>query len=67
MKGRIALKQVSSLLALFTFSFFANKPSHPLATYGEERLGFFFFENWHEVYSLEEGLDLAAVKDDFIL
>ncbi len=67
MQGRIALKQISSLLALFTFSFFANRSTHPLATYGEERLGFFFFENWSKVYSLEEGLDLKAVEDDFIL
>ena len=64
---RMAMKQLSSLLALFSFSFFATHGNHPLATYGEERLGFFYMETWPKVYSLEEGLDLQAVQDDFFL
>ncbi len=67
MEGRIALKQMTSLLALFTFSFFANKPTHLLSTYGEERLGIFFLENWNEIYNLEHGIHNERIEEDFIL
>ena len=66
-KNRVAIKQITSLLSLFTFSFFAGRQNHDLATYGEERLGFFYMETWRNVYTLEEGLDLEKVKDDFFL
>lgn len=67
MDNKIALKQLSSLMALFTFSFFTKSSNHNLVTYGKDQLGFFYLENWTNIYSFEEGIDLQTIETDFIL
>lgn len=62
-KSRILLKKMLSIISSFTFSIFlAGKDFETIKTYGTEQYGFFYLENYQDVYSYEEGINTSALQ-----
>lgn len=56
-KKLVDIRKLQSVLSAFTFSVFPNgKDYEALKTYGEEKYGFLYLENFSEVYSFENGI-----------
>lgn len=66
--NRIRINKIRSLMSLFTFSVFPNsKESHALKTYGQEENGYLFLESYHNIYSLENGIDTNILNNSNFL
>lgn len=60
---KIKLKKLMKLMSQFCFNFFPkSKDFKDLQTYGEMRYGFFYLENYKEVYSYEDGINTSALQ-----
>lgn len=56
------------LMSYFTFSLYiTSKDFDLLKTYGEERYGYFYLENYHAVYSLEGGINTNICMDSLFI
>lgn len=56
------------LMSYFTFSLYiTSKDFDLLKTYGEERYGYFYLENYHAVYSLEGGININICMDSLFI
>ena len=61
----IRIKQIKSIISQFVFSLFPrSKDFEILKTYGEEQNGFFYLENYYNIYSLEEGINETKFEDN---
>ncbi|MCC8172011.1 MAG: CRISPR-associated helicase Cas3' [Parabacteroides sp.] len=67
-KKQVDLKKFQSVLSVFIFSVFPNgKDYNVLKTYGEEKFGFLYLENFSEVYSFENGIKAEKFPDSNFL
>ncbi|MDD3063644.1 MAG: CRISPR-associated helicase Cas3' [Massilibacteroides sp.] len=63
-KNKIQMKKIQSLMALFTFSVFANgKEIEILKTYAIEEYGFLYLESYKSIYSFEDGINTSRFSD----
>lgn len=61
---RINLKMLQGLMSDFVFSIFpSGKDYELLRTFGEEKYGFLYLENYQDVYSYENGINAAVLAD----
>lgn len=57
LQAKAEFKIITSIMSKFVFNSFSNKNfSTLLRHYGEEKYGYFFLENWENIYSFEFGL-----------
>lgn len=62
------LVRIRALMSYFTFSLCAtSKEFDGLKTYGEERYGYFYLENYHSIYSLEGGINTDICMDSLFI
>lgn len=63
-KNRIKMKKLQGLISNFVFSIFPTGSDYEiLRTFGEEKYGFLYLENYTDVYSFENGINTNILKD----
>lgn len=61
---KINLKKLQGLLSCFCISIFPNgKEYNALRTYGEEKYGYLFVDNYADIYSFEDGIMSKEMED----
>lgn len=67
-QNRIKMKKLQGLMSNFTFSIFPNgKDYESLRTFGEEKYGFLYLENYNNIYSFEDGINTEAFNESNFL
>ncbi len=67
-RSRISMKRLQGIMSFYIFSIFSKgKDFELLRTYGEEKYGFFYLENFPNVYSLENGINTRVLSDSIYL
>lgn len=62
--NRIKMKKLHSIMSNFIFSIFPNGHDYNgLITYGEEKFGFLYLENYKAVYSFEDGINTKLLSE----
>jgi CRISPR-associated endonuclease/helicase Cas3 len=63
-KNRVKMKKLQGLMLNFIFSIFKySKDYENLKTYGEEKYGFLYLENYADVYSFENGINTDVLME----
>lgn len=63
-KNRVLRKKIQGLISNYTFSIFKGGNDYSLLrTYGEEKYGFLYLENYDEVYSFEDGINTKVLMN----
>lgn len=67
-KNKIQMKKIQSLMSFFSFSIFPNGNDYEkIKTYGYEKYGFLYLENFRGIYSFECGLNAELFsKSNFL-
>lgn len=67
-QNRINMKKLQGLMSNFIFSIFPNSKDYSsLITYGFEKYGFVYLENYSEIYSFENGINTEKLNDSNFL
>jgi len=63
-KNRIKMKKLQGLMSNFIISIFpSGRDYEMLKTFGEEKYGFLYLENYMDVYSFENGINTDILKE----
>ena len=63
-KNKIKMRKLQGLISNFVFSIFPTGSDYEiLRTFGEEKYGFLYLENYAYVYSFENGINTDILKD----
>lgn len=67
-RNRIKIKKLQGLMSSFIFSVFPNSNDYlTLKTYGEEKCGFLYLENYKDIYSFQDGINTEKLKDSYFI
>ena len=65
---KIKFKKLIGIMSYFVFSVFAfGKDYEILKTYGEEKYGFLYLENYSDIYSIENGINVEKFADSIFI
>ena len=66
--NRINMKKIQGIMSYYIFSIFPRgKDFELLHTYGEEKYGFLYLENFQDVYSLDNGINTDVLSNSMFI
>ena len=66
--SRINMKKIQGIMSYYIFSIFPRgKDFELLHTYGEEKYGFLYLENFQDVYSLDNGINTDVLSNSMFI
>lgn len=66
--SRINMKKIQGIMSYYIFSIFPHgKDFELLHTYGEEKYGFLYLENFQDVYSLDNGINTDVLSNSMFI
>ena len=67
-RSRINMKKIQGIMSYYIFSIFPRgKDFELLHTYGEEKYGFLYLENFQDVYSLDNGINTDVLSNSMFI
>ena len=67
-RSRINMKKIQGIMSYYIFSIFPHgKDFELLHTYGEEKYGFLYLENFQDVYSLDNGINTDVLSNSMFV
>ena len=67
-RNRINRQKILGIMSYYIFSIFSHgKDFDLLSTYGEEKYGFLYLENFQDIYSLENGIDTEVLSNSMFI
>ena len=67
-RNRINRQKILGIMSYYIFSIFSHgKDLELLRTYGEEKYGFLYLENFREVYSLDNGINTDVLSNSMFI
>lgn len=67
-RNRINRQKILGIMSYYIFSIFSHgKDFDLLRTYGEEKYGFFYLENFQEIYSLDNGINTEVLSNSIFI
>lgn len=67
-RNRINRQKILGIMSYYIFSIFSHgKDFELLRTYGEEKYGFLYLENFREVYSLDNGINTDVLSNSMFI
>ena len=67
-RSRINMKKIQGIMSYYIFSIFPRgKDFELLHTYGEEKYGFLYLENFQDVYSLDNGINTDVLSNSMFV
>lgn len=67
-RNRINMKKIQGVMSYYIFSIFPRgKDFELLHTYGEEKYGFLYLENFQDVYSLDNGINTDILSNSMFI